>query len=331
MEKLNELPRPPNFKNFIGPIGYFHLYIADDVPRYININQFGFVLRANNSNNNVPSDDSAHRDNYRVRRLPVKDCGHTNILTYSNNAPSIGVGLILNVNSYMIYTAFFERGNRYSFTNYEYLLDLRYMHSDCIYRFWANDDLGNMLMDGDFVTNFSSDMLYETVVKLNYHEWNVPKYLRYLITNSSYNIQSGDSGIVEVTNINFDITTMQMTLFSGDNMSDLQLINLSSINKVTGTIIVDGLSIVVIYNYLNNIWYLSAYTGRQTFSVNSSVARWVVYTTPVAGNGSFEFEFYNNNGYTVLSGESDYNSSINTRLISFNIQDSNITFKFNDN
>eukprot|EP00833_Pecoramyces_ruminatium_P004930 jgi/Orpsp1_1/1178962/evm.model.c7180000067387.1 len=319
MEDLYKFPNPPQNKRFIGPLGYFNLSVNQGVPRDILIYTFGFAFRSLTGNSNVPADDSKHRDNYRVRSLRYEDCKHTAYIDYSANAPTIGVALIYNISDSTIYTQFYEPGERYVFTNYEFLLDLRYMHADCRYRFWTNDITGKKLTEGEFDTDFSSDMLYVTVVEKNNHVWQVPPFLKYIIKENTYNIQdTTQQEVIEFTNVDFTVTIIQMVVERDAEIAYLETIDLTQINELTSRMDVTRGELYIVHNYVpltgqNSLNF--RYFGNNNSHIDplSGYVRHVITNISVEIGDIVSYELFTDNGYLISNATFEITSGSGNR------------------
>lgn len=335
MERLHNLPQLPNFKPFIGPMGYFNLYVGEGVPRQILVKGFGLAYRANTGNSNIPADDRNHKDNYRVRNLTVSNLNHVDYYTYPQGAPAFGLLIVLNINDLLMYTDVVEPGERVNLTPYEYILDVRYIHDDCLYRFWANDFSGQTLVSDEFVTRYKEGDTKTVVFENNYQLWELPTYIGYLIDNANYSIQSGTKVYNEISNIDFNIRYLEYVTSENDEIVDVRTIDLNNISKLTTTQTIYGPNLIFWCQYNKSLgrWsiYLLKNIGSTSFASNSNIDTYIITTINDLDEGNIEFELYTDNGYLFFKGDTDYDLSGSKETYNIiNISDSNIKFLFNN-
>lgn len=148
-------------------------------------------------------------------------------------------------------------------------------------------------------------MIYGTVVEKNTQVWYVPNFLKYIIQENTINIQDTTvQEFTEFTNVNFTVTTIQLTVERDDEIVYLDTTDLTQINELTSRMNTTRYNLYAISNYVpltgfRNLNFRYFANNNSHIDPLDGYVRHVIMSIPVEIGDIVSYDLFTNNGYLI--------------------------------
>lgn len=335
---------------YLGPYGKVKLQVGDNVSKTRQMVLWNMAYLTNDGSSNIPSDDKAHYDNYRIRTKEMKSLEHTYNYTYNPSYNVFGLALILDINYMRFRTKILIPGIEYTYQDYQYLMDVRYLHNDCRYIVWVVDG-NNELIIRKSVNTFllnqrpgESDAEYiERIQFLNEEDVKLPDYATYRFNLDVIEEASGSSKYYnEVSNMDMigEMVEINITNRPGHKGNSFT-INTENISKDNTARNIPARSLLIYIEHypLQHTFVLairSVYNALNGSRPPNGANRYYIinslYSNLIEYSNSDEIEIeafvYDSQGTIVLQGTGHHEQS-NINYF-YSVRDSNFSIKLNN-
>lgn len=334
---------------YLGPYGKVKLQLGDNISKTRQMIKWNMAYIADEGNSSVPEDDKPHYDNYRIRTKEMKNLEHTYTYTYNPNYNVLGLALILDINNMRFRTKVLIPGTEYVYQDYQYLMDVRYLHNDCRYIVWVVDGNEELIIRrsiNTFLLNQrpgESDAEYiERMEFLNEEDVKLPDYATYRFNLAVAGEQSGNQiNYYEISNIDMEAVTFVINITNNtQDKGATYTIDTEHISKNNTNVTYRAGTVALLVDrrtdsYLYTI-AIRIFQNQKIIGPGSSNNRYIILNNTVNelieySNGDeveINYQLYDSQGCVIMERTGNYERS--NIAYTNTIRDTNFKFKFNN-